>query len=445
MKFFNLSRPECSPALKKVYAIMRLTTLALIVFSLNISATVYSQKTKLSLDVNNQSIKEILYLIENQSEFRFIYESGKINLDKKVSVREKEQTVETILNRLFAKEGIKYEITENNFILINPIEMNDNQRAAQEKKHLTGIVTDEKGEPIIGANVVEKGTTNGTVTDIDGKFSLEVDDKSMLMVSYIGYNTKNVPVSGKSSLTIDLSEDTKALDEVVVVGYGTQKKVNLTGSIATMNVDDIQQYPSSNLSNALSGRLAGVRFTQATGKPGASASVSIRAAGTWNSTDPLYVIDGVVRDKFAFDGLDPSEVENISVLKDGASASIYGSRAANGVILITTRKGKSGKPTINYSGTVGFSDATITPEVLDAYDQARLVNDQYVVENVPSTDMRYFADDELAYLRDNRKNFNLLDAVNTSYGECLRRERSGEIFCGRFLFLRKWLIQEPEF
>lgn len=414
MKFFNLSRPECSPALKKVYAIMRLTTLALIVFSLNISATVYSQKTKLSLDVNNQSIKEILYLIENQSEFRFIYESGKINLDKKVSVREKEQTVETILNRLFAKEGIKYEITENNFILINPIEMNGNpvnQRAAQEKKHLTGIVTDEKGEPIIGANVLEKGTTNGTVTDIDGKFSLEIDDKSMLMVSYIGYNTKNVPVSGKSSLTIDLSEDTKALDEVVVVGYGTQKKVNLTGSIATMNVDDIQQYPSSNLSNALSGRLAGVRFTQATGKPGASASVSIRAAGTWNSTDPLYVIDGVVRDKFAFDGLDPSEVENISVLKDGASASIYGSRAANGVILITTRKGKSGKPTINYSGTVGFSDATITPEVLDAYDQARLVNDQYVVENVPSTDMRYFADDELAYLRDNRKNFNLLDAV----------------------------------
>lgn len=152
MKFFNLSRPECSPALKKVYAIMRLTTLALIVFSLNISATVYSQKTKLSLDVNNQSIKEILYLIENQSEFRFIYESGKINLDKKVSVREKEQTVETILNRLFAKEGIKYEITENNFILINPIEMNGNpvnQRAAQEKKHLTGIVTDEKGNRLL--------------------------------------------------------------------------------------------------------------------------------------------------------------------------------------------------------------------------------------------------------------------------------------------------------
>lgn len=235
---------------------------------------------------------------------------------------------------------------------------------------------------------------------------MEVGDKSVLLVSYIGYNTKNIPVSDKSSYTINLSEDTKTLDEVVVVGYGTQKKVNMTGSIATMNVDDIQQYPSSNLSNALSGRLAGVRFTQSTGKPGASASVAIRAAGTWNNTDPLYVIDGVVRDKFAFDGLDPSEVENVSVLKDGASASIYGSRAANGVILVTTRKGKSGKPTINYSGSVGFSDATVIPKVLDAYDQAILVNDQYRIENVPSTEMRYFADDELAYLLENRKNFN---------------------------------------
>ena len=172
MKFFNLSRPESYPALKKVYAIMRLTTLALIAFSLNISATVYSQKTKLSLDVNNQSIKEILFLIENQSEFRFIYESGKINLDKKVSVREKDQSVETILNRLFAKEGIKYEITENNLILINPAEKSGGPGmpvVAQGKKgNIRGVVTDTNGEPIIGANVVEKGTTNGTITAIDG-------------------------------------------------------------------------------------------------------------------------------------------------------------------------------------------------------------------------------------------------------------------------------------
>ena len=191
MNFFNLSRPESSPVLKKVYAIMRLTTLALIAFSLNISATVYSQKTKLSLNVNNQSIKEILFLIENQSEFRFIYESGKINLDKKVSVREKDQSVETILNHLFAKEGIKYEITENNLILINPAEKNNSPGmpvVAQGKKgNVTGIVTDASGEPIIGANVVEKGTTNGTITDIDGKYTLDNVSGKILLISYIGY------------------------------------------------------------------------------------------------------------------------------------------------------------------------------------------------------------------------------------------------------------------
>lgn len=412
MELFNMSRPESYPVLKKVYAIMRLTTLALIVFSLNISATVYSQNTKLSLDVSNQSIKEILFLIESQSEFRFIYESGKINLDKKVSVRVEEQPVEVILNSLFAKEGVKYEITQNNLILINPTEKNkypDTQKVVQKKKQITGMVTDEKGEPIIGANIVEKGTTNGTITDIDGKFSLEVDDKSMLLVSYIGYNTKNISISNKSSYTIDLSEDAKTLDEVVVIGYGTQKKVNLTGSVATINSDDIKELPSSNLSNALSGRLAGVTFTQSTGKPGASASVAIRAEGTWNSTAPLYVIDGVVRDKFAFDGLDASEVENLSVLKDGASAAIYGSRAANGVIVVTTKKGKIGKPKISYSGSVGFSDATKIPEVLNGYDQAILINDKNRVQDVDPSDMKYYTEDELEYLYTNRDNFNMLD------------------------------------
>ena len=412
MNFFKLSRPESSPVLKKVYAIMRLTTLALIAFSLNISATVYSQKTKLSLDVNNQSIKEILFLIENQSEFRFIYESGKVNLDKKVSVREKNQTVETILNRLFAKEGIKYEITENNFILINPTEKNkamEMLEVQQQKRKVTGVVTDSNGDPIIGANVVEKGTTNGIVTDIEGKFTLNVEDKSVLLVSYIGYNSKNISVSNKSTYVISLEEDSQALDEVVVVGYGTQKKVNLTGSVATINSEDINGIPSSNLSNALSGRLAGVRFTQNTGKPGASASVSIRAVGTWNNSDPLYVIDGVVRDKFAFDGLDASEVENLSVLKDGASAAIYGSRAANGVIVVTTKKGKIGKPTITYSGSIGLSDATKIPEVMNGYDQVMYHNDKMRDQNVDPSDMRYFTEDELEYLRANSGQFNMLD------------------------------------
>ncbi len=411
MNFFNLSRPESSPALKKVYAIMRLTTLALIAFSLNISATVYSQKTKLSLDVSNQSIKEILFLIENQSEFRFIYESGKINLDKKVSVREKDQSVETILNRLFAKEGIKYEITENNLILINPAEKNDGPGipvVAQGKKvTITGVVMDANGEPVIGANVVEKGTTNGTITDVDGKYILDNVSGKSLLVSYIGYISQEVTVRDGSPVNVKLLEDTQKLEEVVVVGYGIQKKVNLTGSVSSVSAEEIQDTPASSLSNALVGKIAGVLLTQSGGKPGASSDMTVRAKGTWNDTEPLYVIDGIIRDKFAFDGLDASEVENLSVLKDGASAAIYGARAANGVVLVTTKKGKMGKPVISYTGSIGLSDATKIPETQNAYNQALFINHNRDVENVDPTDLSYYTDDELEYFRKN--NYNWLD------------------------------------
>lgn len=409
MNFFNTSRPESSPVLKKVYAIMRLTILVLIAFSLNISATVYSQKTKLSLNVNNQSIKEILFLIENQSEFRFIYESRKINLEKKVSVREKDQSVETILNRLFAKEGIRYEITENNLILINPVDKNDNPEipvVAQGKKgNVTGVVTDVNGEPVIGANVVEKGTANGTITDVDGKYTLNNVSGKILLVSYIGYISQDVTVRDGSPVNVKLLEDTQKLEEVVIVGYGIQKKVNLTGSVATVKAEEIQDIPASNLSNALSGRLAGVNITQSAGKPGGGSSVSIRAEGTWNSTAPLYVIDGVVRDKFAFDGLDASEVENLSVLKDGASAAIYGSRAANGVVLVTTKKGKIGKPVISYTGSIGISDATKTPEVMNAYEQANFSNNWYFDTGVLPTDNNIYTPDELEYFKNNQYNW----------------------------------------
>lgn len=200
-------------------------------------------------------------------------------------------------------------------------------------------------------------------------------------------------------ISATLQEDTKTLDEVVVVGYGTQKKVNLTGSVASINSEVIENVPAANLSSALSGRLAGVNITQTAGKPGGGSSLSIRADGTWNSTTPLYVIDGVVRDKFAFDGLDASEVESLSVLKDGASAAIYGSRAANGVILVNTKKGKQGKPTINYTGSIGIEEATKIPDMFNAYEQALYVNASLRNDQVPEGDTQYYADDELEYLK----------------------------------------------
>lgn len=379
-------------------------TLLIMVFFLLTSTHLFAQVSqKIDINLEKVTIKNFFNAIENKTDYTFMYKN--LDLTTPVSINAEKTELLVILDRLLSPLNITYEISGKRIIL----QKKNQERISEDKRVITGTVTDERGEPIIGANVVEKGTTNGIITNIDGEFSLSVKENATLLISYIGYSNQEVRIQEQSSYQIVLKEDLQNLDEVVVVGYGTQKKVNLTGSVATMNVDEIQQFPASNLSNALSGRLSGVRFTQSTGRPGQGASVSIRADGTWNNTEPLYVIDGVVRDKFAFDGLDPSEVENISVLKDGASASIYGSRAANGVILVTTRKGKSGKPTISYSGSVGFSDAAVTPKVLDAYDQAILINDQFVVENVPSTDMRFFADDELAYLLENRNKFSLLD------------------------------------
>ena len=220
-----------------------------------------------------------------------------------------------------------------------------------------------------------------------------------MVISYIGYISQNIAIGNKNMISATLQEDTKTLDEVVVVGYGTQKKVNLTGSVASINSEVIENVPAANLSSALSGRLAGVNITQTAGKPGGGSSLSIRADGTWNSTTPLYVIDGVVRDKFAFDGLDASEVESLSVLKDGASAAIYGSRAANGVILVNTKKGKQGKPTINYTGSIGIEEATKIPDMFNAYEQALYVNASLRNDQVPEGDTQYYADDELEYLK----------------------------------------------
>ena len=271
--------------------------------------------------------------------------------------------------------------------------------AAVAQKRVIGTVTDASGETIVGANVVEKGTTNGISTDVDGAFSLNVKENATLTVSYIGYLAQDVPVGDRSNFTIILQEDTQSLDEVVVVGYGFQKKVSLIGAVATVSSKDIQTIPATNLSAALSGRMPGVKIMQTTGTPGSTSNLSVRATGTWNNADPLYVIDGVVRDKFAFDGLNANEIENLSVLKD-ASASIYGARAANGVVLVTTKKGTTGKPLISYTGHFGVSSPTTFPQPQSAYTQAVLINDYLREQNITDmNDGRWYTQDELDFFK----------------------------------------------
>jgi TonB-linked SusC/RagA family outer membrane protein len=284
---------------------------------------------------------------------------------------------------------------------------------------ITGKITDASGV-VVGANVTEKGTSNGVMTDQDGNFSFTVSANAVLQISYIGYISQEIEVGNRTSLDITLVEDTQALDEVVVVGYGTQKKAHLTGAVSTVKAEDIEKISTSRLSNALAGRLAGVTVAQSGGaRPGNGSEITIRARGTWNSTGALYVIDGIVRDGRAFDDLDPTQVESFSVLKDAAAATIYGSRAANGVILVTTKKGKTGKPTVSYSGSYSVGSFTVMPERETLEQRFSRVNDNQmefsgsffkdnmrpsIYQNLRNSSDGYisndvFTDDEMDYYR----------------------------------------------
>lgn len=243
----------------------------------------------------------------------------------------------------------------------------------QQDGSLTGKISDAQGEPIIGASIIVKGTTNGTITDFNGNFTLNAPAHAVLVVSYIGYKTQEIPVDGRKNLDIVLKEDTEVLDEVVVVGYGTQKKATLTGSVSQVGGDELKKVAAANLTNTLAGKTAGIIANTRSGEPGEdNADILIRGKGTLGSTSPLIVVDGIADRSFSH--LNPEDIESISVLKD-ASAAIYGARAANGVILVTTKRGSEGKVKVNYSGNVSFSQPTRIPEMLDSYQYATYVNE----------------------------------------------------------------------
>lgn len=243
---------------------------------------------------------------------------------------------------------------------------------AQSKK-VTGRVTDTAGEPIIGANVLVKGTTNGVISDLDGNYSLDVEPGAILQFTYVGFVSQDISVDGRSTINVQMKEDTKSIEEVIVVGYGSQKKETLTGSVANIRGEEITKSPAPNVSSSLSGKLPGLVVNQRSGEPGRDdPNIVIRGFGTFGDSSPLIIIDGVERDNMS--RLNPEDIESISVLKD-ASAAIYGARAANGVILITTKKGKVGKPEFSFNMNVAFSSPTVKPEMLDAATFAEAYNE----------------------------------------------------------------------
>lgn len=245
----------------------------------------------------------------------------------------------------------------------------------QSSKQITGTVVDVEGNPIIGANVLQAGTTNGTITDVDGRFTLHVPVGKTVIVSYIGFHSQTVTVGSSNDYRIVIKEDSEALDEVVVVGYGTQKKVNLTGSVATISADKLANRTSSNVTNMLAGQMPGVTIIQTSGQPGADAGVlRVRGIGTMGDASAMVIIDGV---ESSMSSVDPNDIESISVLKDAAASAIYGVRAANGVVLITTKKGAKGRAEVSYDGYVGWQNATRLPKFLDSYNYALLMNEAY--------------------------------------------------------------------
>jgi len=266
---------------------------------------------------------------------------------------------------------------------------------------VSGTVTDQQGAPLTGVTIVVKGSTLGTLSDVSGKYSINnVPQNATLVFSFVGMTTQEIPLNGRVKIDVKMAESAIGLEEVVVVGYGTQKKVSLTGAVSAIQGSELQKTPTANLSNALAGLVPGMTVSQNNGRPGSTSSINIRGVGTWNNRDPLYVIDGFVKDKEAFDALDPNDVESLSVLKDAASASVYGSRAANGVLLITTKKGKMQAPEITYKGMVTMESRVKKIDNLSAWEAATLFNDYQRVILTPDNSILYFADDELQYYLD---------------------------------------------
>ena len=268
--------------------------------------------------------------------------------------------MQEVLQNLF-DNNVSFKI-EGSYIVLSPAGATG---SPQQAKHtVKGVVEDALG-PIAGANVVEKGTTNGTITDMDGNFTLNVSPNAVLVISYIGYKDQEMPVNNKTNIQVKLAEDSQALDEVVVVGYGVQKRASVTGSVASLQAKDIATVKTPNVSNALAGKLPGLRAVQRSGAPGDDdASIDIRGYG-----DALVIVDGVERD---FKQIDANDIESISILKD-ASAAVYGFKGANGVILVTTKKGQIGKPKINYNGYVGIQNITRYPEYYNGYEYATCI------------------------------------------------------------------------
>lgn len=388
---------------KHLNRVMKLILLFLVLcVSTVFSENVHSQTARVRIDANQLETKDIIRQIEEQTDYLFVYNHKKVDLSHRVSLNAEAISVGEVLSRIFEHSDIIYMMEGNNILL-----MKKEVLPQQSKRQVKGIVKDSNGDPIIGANVIEKGTTNGTVTDLDGYFSLEVPKGATIEVSYIGYLSHEQRVENQKNLVVVLNEDTQNLNEVVVVGYGSQSRRSVTGSVIKVDMKKTENLPNTNVSQVLRGRVAGVQFTD-NGRPGAEGNILVRGQRSITANNsPLVIVDGMFFNG-TFSEINSNDVESIEILKDASAAAIYGSRAANGVILVTTKKGTTEKPTIRFNSYVGVSDWSNKIKLLspERYIERKLdYRKQAGLESDPSKLSEYISNSEYSnYMAGNSVN-----------------------------------------
>ncbi len=372
----------------KLWKVMRLTLVLIIFFGLQVSAITEAHSQKVNVKLNNASLKEALEELQSQSDLNFIYNNDLVNDNSQVSINATNKEVSEVLQILLNQKGLDYRIVDNNVIIYpvskSSVQMRETaEQAAQQQLVVSGLVTDDTGEPLPGVNVFEKANTaNGVITGIDGTYKIEVSSEdAVLTFSFIGFQAQDVNVAGRPSIDITLVEESIGLQEVVAVGYGIQKKTEVTSSIAKVSAENFNKGFATNALQSIEGKVAGLQIVRTAGTdPNASPRVRLRGTSSLNaSSDPLIIIDGITGGDIS--SVAPEDIESMDVLRDGSAAAIYGTRGTNGVIIITTKKGSTGDLKVEYSGYVSTEDAVALPNVLSA-DEYRAYGDAVGVNYV---------------------------------------------------------------
>ena len=356
---------------KKLGKIMKLIILFLFGFMMTVSANSYSQRTKLDVNLSKSTIKDLFEYIEQNSDFVFLYRNDDVNLSKQIDVVFKEASINQILDQALKGEKVVYDVYERQIIIRKASEPMNAQQS--QKREITGNVKDSKGISLPGVSVVVKGTTIGSITDLDGNFKFSIPaDATTLVFSFIGMKSQTITITGKTSISLTLEEETIGLDEVVAIGYGSIKKSDVTGAVATVSQKDLVAYPTTSAVQSMQGRSAGVIIQSVNGDPGEDFKITIRGATSINaSSAPLFVVDGLVGGS-----MPPSEdISAIEILKDASATAIYGSRGANGVVMVTTKSGKAGKTKVEFNSYYSYQKEIGRMDLLKARDFAAYVNE----------------------------------------------------------------------